>query len=110
MYFLLKRMTGFLRCFISGVGTYMDTPDWSGQSFCKIIEEKQLGMIDSLKTYQFVWTKFEVRTKLENVPTPLIRILSYSSKLCPAQPVLLKSRRHHHAASTEQLHTSRGHC
>ena len=32
----------------SGVGTYTDTPDWSGQSFWKIILKTQSEIVDSI--------------------------------------------------------------
>ena len=36
---------------VSGVGTYTDTPDWSGQSFWKIILRLQLEIEDSIPLY-----------------------------------------------------------
>ena len=35
----------------SGVGTYTDTPDWSGQSFWKIILKTQSEIVDSIPLY-----------------------------------------------------------
>ena len=35
----------------SGVGTYTDTPDWSGQSFWKIILKTQLEIVDFILSY-----------------------------------------------------------
>ena len=43
---------------ISGVGTYTDTPDWSGQSFWKIILKTQSEIVDSIPSYWLVRTKF----------------------------------------------------
>ena len=49
--------TIYFGCFLnlfstySGVGTYTDTPDWSGQSFWIITLDMQSGVIDSIRIY-----------------------------------------------------------